>query len=174
MQVRDKTATDAAFVRLAQSVREVLRPTGVPMLLDDRVHLVACTGAEGVHVGQSDTVPTAARQLLGPSAVIGLSTHTVAEVEAANALPDGTLDYLGMGPVWATPTKKAHATPIGPDGLAAMRAASHLPAVAIGSVTAQSLADLRPSGVEGVAVVRALCAAEDVAGAARALRGAWA
>lgn len=169
VQLRDKTLDDDSLVALGRELRQVLAGTGVPLLVDDRVHLVEPIGADGVHIGQTDMDPVEARRILGEGALIGLSTHSVGQVRAASALPVGTVDYLGMGPVWATATKAGHAPPIGPDGLTAMRAASWLPAVAIGSVKEHNLAELAGSGVDGVAVVSALCAADDPAAATRGL-----
>ncbi|WP_462418984.1 thiamine phosphate synthase [Kytococcus sp. Marseille-QA3725] len=173
VQLRDKELDDEAFVHLGLEVREALAGTGVPLLLDDRVHLVHRVGADGVHIGQEDMPPVMARRELGPNALIGLSTHSVEEVRAANELPEGTLDYIGIGPVWPTPTKAAHAPAIGPEGARAMRAASRHPGVAIGGISLDSLAELRDTGAEGIAVVRALCTAPDVRVATSAFREAW-
>lgn len=174
VQLREKAASDEEVVALGRQLVEVLAGTGVPLLIDDRVHLVHPIGADGVHIGQEDTPPTAARAALGPEAIIGLSVHDAAQVDAANALPPATLDYIGLGPVWATGTKEGHAPPIGPEGLADLRRRSHHPAVAIGGVKAHTLAELAGSGVEGVAVVSAICAAADVPAATRELREALA
>lgn len=173
VQLREKRLDDAAFVRLGQEIREVLEGTGVPLLVDDRAHLVHAIGAQGVHIGQTDTPPVQTREAVGPDVLIGLSTHSVEQARAASELPPGTVDYIGIGPVWPTPTKVAHDPAIGPEGARAMRAASELPGVAIGGITPQNVGELRGCGAEGVAVVRALCAAPDVAAAAREFRGLW-
>nr|WP_275578490.1 thiamine phosphate synthase [Yimella sp. NH-Cas1] len=171
--MRDPGATDAHFVALGVAVREVLAGTGVPLIIDDRVHLVQDIGADGVHVGQRDMPPAQARQLLGPDAMVGLSVSTIEQVRTARGLGDGVLDYLGVGPVWPTATKPDHGTPIGPGGVAAVAAASPWPVVAIGGITTKRTGMLRHSGAAGVAVVSTVCAAEEPAVAAASLRAAW-
>ena len=173
VQLRDPVATDADFVALGLAVRTVLADTGVPLIVDDRVHLVEDIGADGVHVGQRDMPPGQARQLLGPDAIIGLSVGTLEQVEAARALGEGGVDYLGVGPVWPTATKPDHDRPIGPEGVAAVAAASPWPVVAIGGISRDRAGALRHGGAAGVAVVSAVCAARDPAAAAVGLRAAW-
>lgn len=173
VQLRDPDATDADFVALGREAADALRGTGVPLLLNDRVHLVEAVGAQGAHVGQSDLDPVEARAILGGTAYLGLTCSTLEEVEAAHALPPGTVDHLGLSPVWATSTKPDHGTPLGPDGLARLAAASTLPTVAIGGIHASVVAEVRAAGVDGVAVVSAVCAADDPEAAARELRAAW-
>ncbi|GAA5162373.1 thiamine phosphate synthase [Ornithinimicrobium tianjinense] len=173
VQLRDHDASDREFVALGRLALAALRGTGVPLILNDRVRLVEEVGAQGAHVGQSDLDPVRAREMLGHTAYLGLSCHTQDQVTAACALPTGTVDYLGLGPVWATSTKADHAAPLGPDGLASLARASTLPAVAIGGVDASRLASVRAPGVAGVAVVSAVCRAEDPALAARELRAGW-
>lgn len=173
VQLRDPGATDADFVALGVAVRQVLAGTGVPLIVDDRVHLVEDIGADGVHVGQRDMPPSQARQLLGPDAIVGLSVSTIEQVRAARRLGDDVLDYLGVGPVWPTATKPDHGAPIGPDGAAAVATASPWPVVAIGGISRDRAGALRHSGVAGVAVVSAVCAAGDPAAAAVSLRVAW-
>ncbi|EYT47798.1 thiamine phosphate synthase [Brachybacterium muris] len=173
VQLRDPGATDAHFVALGVAVREVLAGTGVPLIIDDRVHLVQDIGADGVHVGQRDMPPAQARQLLGPDAMVGLSVSTIEQVRTARGLGDGVLDYLGVGPVWPTATKPDHGTPIGPGGVAAVAAASPWPVVAIGGITTKRTGMLRHSGAADVAVVSTVCAAEEPAVAAASLRAAW-
>ncbi|WP_422117742.1 thiamine phosphate synthase [Brachybacterium sp. UNK5269] len=173
VQLRDPGTTDADFVALGLAVRQVLAGSGVPLIVDDRVHLVQDISADGVHVGQRDMSPSQARQLLGPDAIVGLSISTIEQVRAARALGDDVLDYLGVGPVWPTATKPDHGPAIGPDGVAAVAAASPWPVVAIGGITTVRAGALRHSGVAGVAVVSAVCAAEDPAAAAASLRATW-
>ena len=173
VQVRDPRCTDAEFVRIARSVIEALRGTGVPVILDDRVHLVEETGADGAHVGQSDTDPVTARHLLGPDRLLGLSCQTLAHVEAARTLPDGTIDHLGLGPVFDQTTKPDAAAASGLATLADLVAASPWPTVAIGGITLDRIATLPATGVDGAAVVSAICAAPDPRAAAAALLSRW-
>lgn len=173
VQLRDPHAGDRDVVALGRSVREVLEGTGVPLLVNDRVHLVEQIGAQGAHLGQGDTDPVLARQTLGPAAYLGLSVSTVEQVRQARRHPEGTLDYLGVGPVWATGTKPDHGEPLGPRGAQQVVAASPWPCVVIGGIGAERVADARTSGASGIAVVSAVCAADDVTAATRALRAAW-
>ena len=173
VQVRDPLASDDEFVRLGRSVAAVLAGTGVPLIVNDRVHLVAAIGADGAHIGQGDLDPVSARQLLGHHALLGLSVQTGAHVEAAAALPPGTVDHLGVGPVWWQATKPDAADPGGLQTLAAIVARSPVPCVAIGGIDAARAALVRPTGAVGVAVVSAICGQPDPAAAARRIRDAW-
>lgn len=173
VQVRDPDASGRELCALTAAVREVLAGTGVPLVVNDRVDVALAVGADGVHVGQDDLAATAVRRLLGPHALVGLSVSTSEEVAAARALPSGTVDYLGVGPVWATPTKPQAARPLDVEGTAALAAAAAgIPCVAIGGIHAHNAADARRSGVAGIAVVSGICAAADPAAAALALGGA--
>lgn len=172
VQLRDHAATDGELVRLGREVRAVLAGTGVPLLVNDRVHLVAAIGADGAHVGQQDLPAVEARRVLGPHRYLGLTVRTVAHVRAAARDLDA-VDYLGVGPVRATTSKPDHAAPIGPEGVRAVVDESPWPCVAIGGITADHLPTLRSTGVDGVAVVSAVCGTADVAGATRTLRRGW-
>lgn len=173
VQLRDPDADDAAFLAAGRSLAVVLAGTGVPLVVDDRVHLVTAIGAQGAHVGQTDLDPASARSLLGPDPLLGLSVQTPEHVRTAQNLPPGTIDYLGVGPVWPQATKLDAAAPIGVEGLARCIAAAILPAVAIGGVDASRAAAVRTAGAAGVAVVSAICGRPDPEAAARALRRAW-
>ena len=105
------TTPDHEFVRLGRAVASVLAGTGVPLIVNDRVHLVQAIGAAGAHVGQGDLDPRAARTMLGPDALLGLSVQTVQHVTAARDLGPGIIDYLGVGPVWPQATKPDAAEP---------------------------------------------------------------
>lgn len=168
VQLREKSCDAREFVALARRVRELLAPQGVPLLINDRVDVALAAGADGVHVGQSDIHPLDVRRMLGDDAIIGLSVETMEHVREAATLK---VDYLGVGPVFPTATKPDHSEPWGIDGLRAVRAASALPMVAIGSVQAGNAVEIMSTGVEGVAVVSAICSAESPERAARLLRG---
>lgn len=173
VQLRDDHASDDELVRLGHEILVALHGTGVPLIVNDRVHLVEAIGAQGAHVGQSDLGIAAARALLGPAPYLGLSVQTLDHVAAARGPEDGTLDYLGVGPVWETTTKLDAFAPGGLERLRQITAASPWPCVAIGGVTRQRLADVRRSGAAGAAVVSAICGQPDVAAATRALCDSW-
>ncbi len=171
VQLRDKDASARSLCRLATALLRVLEGTDVPLVVNDRLDVALASGAEGVHLGQNDLAAEDARRLAGPGFVIGLSVSTHEEMTAANALPEGTVDYLGLSPVFATPTKTDTKDALGLDGVAALRRRTDLPCVAIGGIHAGNAAAVRGTGVEGVAVVSAICAAADPAAAAAALEG---
>lgn len=170
VQVREPEATTRELCELAEAVRDALAGTGVPLMVNDRLDVALAVGAQGVHLGQSDLPATQARRIGGPDLLIGLSVSRAEETVEAEALPPGTVDYLGLGPVNATPTKPLAAPPLGLDGIARVRANTSLPCVAIGGVGAANAADVRATGVAGIAVVSAICAAPDPEAAAAALR----
>ena len=174
VQLRDPDATDDDLVVLGRQLVAALRGSGVPVLVDDRVHLVEAIGAAGAHVGQGDLDVPSARRMLGPEAYLGLSVQTEQQLRAAEGHGVGAVDYLGVGPVWATATKADAATPGGPERLARIVSASPWPCVAIGGIGADRLPALRRTGVTGVAVVSAICGQPDIAAATGALRAAWA
>lgn len=174
VQVRDPDAADEEFVRIGRAVAAVLAGTGVPLIVNDRVHLVARIGADGAHVGQGDLDPVAARRILGPDKLLGLSVQTLAHAEAAAALPAECVDHLGVGPVWWQATKPDAADPGGLSALSAIVRRSPVPCVAIGGIDAERAAHVRATGAAGVAVVSAICGQPDPAAAARRIRDSWA
>lgn len=169
VQLRDPDATARDLVDVGQRLRAALAGTGVPVLVDDRADIAFAIGADGVHVGQDDLPATAARALLGRSVYIGLSVRTAEQAAAAARLPAHTVDYLGIGPVFAQTTKPGAGAAIGLDALAGVVAATTLPTVAIGGITADNAAAVRAAGVSGIAVVSAICGQPDPAAATRAL-----
>lgn len=176
VQLRDDEATDDELVSLGRAVMAVLRGTGVALIVNNRVHLVDAMNAQGGHIGQSDLAALGigqARALLGPAAYLGLSVQNLEHVAAAREHAVGTLDYLGVGPVWGTATKLDAGAPGGLEKLHRVRSASPWPCVAIGGVTLERLAQVRRSGAAGAAVVSAICGQPDVGSATRGLRDAW-
>lgn len=161
VQVREPQATTRELCELAAAVHQALAGTAVPLIVDDRVDVALATGAEGVHLGQSDLPAAAARRIGGAGLLIGLSVSTLAQVAEADRLPSGTVDYLGIGPVFATPTKPLAAPPLGLALTAGIRRATALPCVAIGGIGTGNAAQVRATGVDGIAVVSAVCAAPD-------------
>jgi thiamine-phosphate pyrophosphorylase len=149
------------------AIHALCRRYDVPLIINDNVLLTKAVGAEGVHLGQDDDTPQAARQILGPHAIIGLSVSTLEEL--ARSRLQGC-DYIGSGPVFVTRTK-ADAKPVrGLDGLASMvRAAAPLPVVAIGGITAANAAGCFARGAAGVAVISTVSRAPEPQTAARAM-----
>ena len=169
VQLREKNCATREFVELGRDLKTLLAPLGVPLIVNDRVDVALAIGADGVHLGQSDMDYDTARRLLGPEAVIGLSVETMHQAEQAENL---TVDYLGVGPVFATATKPDAAAPWGLESLAALRKTSKHVLVAIGGIDVANTPGVIEAGADGVAVVSALCAAADVELAARRFRDA--
>ncbi|MGY1696858.1 MULTISPECIES: thiamine phosphate synthase [unclassified Geodermatophilus] len=173
VQVRDKTASCRQLYALTLSVKEVLAGTGVALFVNDDVDVALQAGADGVHVGQDDAPAGEVRARIGPDRLLGLSAGSDDELAVALALPPGTVDVVGIGPVWTTPTKPDAGTGLGPEGVAALAAeaaAAGLRSVAIGGISSDRAALV--TGVDGICVVSAICAAPDPTAAARALREA--
>ncbi len=167
LRIKDP-ADDVALLREAAVVREVCARAGVLFVLNDRPDLVAAAGADGVHVGQDDMAVADVRALVGPDVLIGLSTHSPAQVDAAHRAAGG-VDYIGVGPVHATPTKPGRPA-VGLELVAHAAAHATLPFVALGGVDARTAAAVREAGGVRIAVVRAITEAQDPAAAARGLR----
>ena len=166
VQLREKHLDTRPFVERARALKALLAPLRVPLIVNDRVDVALAAGADGVHVGQSDMPPQDVRRLM-PHALIGLSVENAEQVRAALGQP---VDYLGVSPVFTTPSKHDTAPALGLGGLAALRALTDLPLIAIGGIDLDNAAQVIAAGADGLAVVRALCAAPDPAQAARTLR----
>ena len=176
VQVRDKTASRRELLELTRAVQGALadRPD-VALWVNDAVDVALLADADGVHVGQDDLPPAEVRALLGPDRLLGFSVSSVAELDVARALPTGTVDLVGIGPVWTTPTKPDAGSALGPDGVRALADAARaagFATVAIGGIDATRAAEVAATGVDGVCVVSAVCTAPDPEAAARALRSA--
>lgn len=156
IQLRDKEADERALVGAAAHFREAADRHRAIFILNDRPELAAEVGADGVHLGQDDPSIAAAREAVGPDAVVGLSTHRIDQLEAAHS-PDPALrpDYLSVGPVWETPTKPGRPA-AGLDYLRAAAERSRIPCFAIGSIDPGNLDQVLDAGAERVVVVRAI------------------
>lgn len=167
VQLRDKHASDEHMIAQAKRLKALLAGTGVPLIINDRLQVALESQADGLHVGQSDAAVQEARRLLGEQAIIGLSINTHAQLQAA---PMALLDYVGIGPVFATVSKQDHAQPIGFDGLASLVKACPLPSVAIGGLKAEHAISVQQAGANGLAVISAICGQPDPCQAARAFQ----
>jgi len=158
VQLREKSCGTREFVREARAVRDILAGTGVPLIINDRVDVALAVGADGVHLGQTDMLLADARRLTGPGMLIGVSAECVEDAVRAQA---GGADYIGVSPVFATPTKTDTAPPLGLAGVAAIRAAVSLPVVGIGGIGPANAAAVIRAGCDGIAVVSAIVSAAD-------------
>lgn len=166
VQLRDKHLDARPLLARARLAAKVCADHGVPFVLNDRPDLALECGADGVHVGQDDAPASLARRILGPDAIVGLSTHAPAELDAAASEP---ADYVSVGPVSATPTKPGRAG----TGLEYLRYAARTtgrPWFVTGGVTPDTLPAMLQAGARRFVVVRFLTEADDPATAARALR----
>lgn len=165
VQLRDKEADDATFLAAARRLRETC--AAIPLILNDRAWLVADAGADGVHVGEDDAPAEEVRALLGPDALVGVSTHNRAEVEAAAARG---ASYVGLGPMFPTGTKRLTRAPQGAALVRAAANATDLPVFPIGGINAANAPQLIEAGATHLAVSSAICRAEDPRQAAATLR----
>jgi thiamine-phosphate pyrophosphorylase len=158
VQLREKDVSTRFFVEEALRIKALMTPFRIPLIINDRLDVALAAGADGIHVGQEDMPYQTARRLMGPGAIIGISVETWEDVERAEALD---CDYLGVSPVFATPTKTDTKEPWGLDGLARIRAFSRHPLVGIGGLHAGNAEAAVLAGADSVAVVSAICAAPD-------------
>ncbi|MGP8059115.1 MAG: thiamine phosphate synthase [Acidimicrobiales bacterium] len=166
VQLRDKELGARALIRRAVALRSVCADHGVPFLVNDRPDLALEAGADGVHVGQDDAPPSLARRILGPDAIVGLSTHSTDDLAAA---VDEPVDYLSAGPVEPTPTKPGRPG-TGEGYLAEASARSPFPVFVTGGVRPERVPELAAAGARHFVVVRWLTESADPEAAARALR----
>lgn len=162
IEFRDKVGDDRGRYERAVRVAEICARTGLELLVNDRADVALAVGARGVHLGQRDLPPDAARKLLGPDAVIGLSVDTADEAQAAVRL---AVDYVALGPIFATASKHDTGPVVGVERLHAVRAAldRDMPLVAIGGITPQNAAAVTTAGGDCVAVVSSILGARDPA-----------
>ncbi len=168
VQLRDKRLNDRQLLGRARQLREITRAAGVLFIMNDRADLAVVAGADGVHVGQEELSVQEARAIVGTRSIVGVSTHSLAQ--AKQAAEDGA-DYIGVGPTFASTTKRFESTQLtGLDLLSAVAAEIRVPAFAIGGVDATNLADVVAAGFSRIAVSGAIVAAADPSAAARNLR----
>ena len=159
VQLREKQLPALKFYEEAKAAADFALRSGIRLIINDRVDVALAVGASGVHLGQDDLPPEAARKLLGPDAIIGYSTHNVAQAINAATLP---IDYLAIGPIFSTTTKTDTAPVLGLDGLRAVRqSVRELPLVAIGGITATNARSVIEAGADSVAVISALLSNPD-------------
>jgi thiamine-phosphate pyrophosphorylase len=171
VQLRDKTAGDDALLAAAAIARAACDEAGALFIVNDRPDLALAAGADGVHVGQDDLPVGAAREVLGPDAIVGLSTHTPDQIDDAHGAHEEQPDYIAVGPVHATPTKPGRPA-VGLELVSyAARTAAH-PWFAIGGIDPANVAAVTDAGAARIVVVRAIAEADDPRSAASTLRAA--
>ncbi|MCX5846559.1 MAG: thiamine phosphate synthase [Deltaproteobacteria bacterium] len=158
VQLREKDVSTRFFVEEARKIKALTAQFRAPLIINDRLDVALAVKVDGVHIGQEDMPYAEARNLMGPQAIIGLSVETWDDVVQAEELD---VDYLGVSPIFETPTKTDTKGSWGLEGLARIKAYSRHPLVAIGGLNASNAADAVMAGADGIAVVSAICAAPD-------------
>jgi len=165
VQIREKGMTTRQLADLTMRVKPIANAAGVPIVVNDSVHVAMEVGADGAHVGQNDMPAWQARAILGPDRILGVSVYSIEEALAAEPFAD----YLGIGPVGFTRTKIDALPPMGLDQMALIAQAVTIPVVAIGGIVHENAAQLVHAGLDGVAVISAIVDQPDVAAATRSL-----
>ena len=164
VQLREKDVSTRFFVEEAIRIKKMLEQYRVPLIINDRVDVALACGAEGVHIGQEDMPYEIVRKLMGQKAIIGLSVETWEDVKASQKMD---VNYIGVSPVFSTPTKTDTKGAWGLEGLAKIKAFSRHPLVAIGGINESNVREVVKAGADCIAVVSAICAARDPERAAR-------
>lgn len=152
VQLREKVLSPLEFYGEAEAALRVARELGVKIIINDRVDIALALQADGVHLGQDDLGPEVARRLLGAAAIIGYSTHSLKQAQLAAQMP---IDYIAIGPIFATSTKQASDPTVGLEGLRlARQAVGSIPLVAIGGITRETSQDVISAGADAIALIR--------------------
>lgn len=167
VQLRSKTISDEEFSRLAQKMKSITDTRRIPLIINDRIEVAKAIGACGLHLGPADLNPRRARDILGEGITLGFSVPSLPGTEIATTLP---VDYWGVGPVFPTETKGDAAPPMGLSGLRQVCEVSNRPVVAIGGIGVDNVGPVLKAGASGVAVLSAICGAQDPEAASRNLK----
>ena len=170
IQYREKDKKAGAMLEDCLAIRDMTRRAGATFIVNDHVDLAILADADGVHLGQEDLPPHAVRRLLGPEKIIGLSTHGPSQARAAQS--SGAVDYIGVGPIFATATKKDVCEPVGLEYLRYVMEKIELPFVAIGGIKEHNVAQVRECGARTICMVTEIVGAEDIPARVRSLLAA--
>ena len=164
IQLRERDLSTGELLPLVREIQSIMMPYAVPLIINDRVDLAMALGLDGVHL-RADSLPShSVRQLIGPRGLIGVSTHSVEDVCHAS---QGCADYVVLGPIFDTPSKRSFGPPLGLDVLADACRHTPIPIFAIGGITCERVREVRQAGAHGVAVIGALLARDDIGAAVR-------
>ncbi|MCX5783486.1 MAG: thiamine phosphate synthase [Elusimicrobia bacterium] len=158
VQLREKNMPACKLIELGARLKKILKPLGVPLIINDRADVALACGADGVHLGQSDISPKIARKILGKKAIIGLSVENISQARRA-AKED--IDYIAASPVFPTETKTGFSRCWGLKGIKRLKSLVNRPVVAIGGINASNAGAVISAGADGVAVVSAICSAKN-------------
>ena len=167
VQLREKEATTKEFYQEGVKIKGYLKAGNIPLIINDRIDITLALDADGVHLGQEDMPIDVARKILGPEKIIGASVFTPEEAKIAEALG---ADYLGLSPIFITQTKPELIQHLGTEGIPLLKEAVQIPVVGIGSINLGNAYEAVKAGLDGVAVVSAICSQEDPRAAAEAIR----
>jgi thiamine-phosphate pyrophosphorylase len=167
VQLREKHCSTREFIDQARALQPLLKDQRIPLIINDRLDVALAVGADGIHLGQQDMALADARKIVGQTMVIGISAESVAD--AIRAEQQGA-DYIGVSPVFATPTKTDTAEALGLEGIQKIRRAVAIPIVGIGGVNQRSAAAVLGAGADGIAVVSAIVSADNPKQAAADLK----
>ncbi len=166
VQLRAKNLETHDFLEIALKAARLLRPQHIPFIINDRIDIAVASQADGVHLGQEDLALPYARKIVGREFLVGISVNTVEEALDAEK---GGADYIGVGPVFLSPSKKDLKPVLGLSGLQAIREKVRIPVLAIGGINAANAGEVMASGADGVAVISAVLGARDVGKATKEL-----
>ena len=169
VQLREKDCSSKDFYELALRVKKITDEHNIPLIINDRVDIALAVDAAGVHIGQSDLPAYVIRKIIGEDKIVGVSAAKLAEAKQAEA--DGA-DYLGVGAMYATNTK-TDARPVTLEELKEIKNSVHIPIVAIGGINMNTIPEIKTCGIDGIAVISAIVAQEDVTQAARDILDAY-
>ena len=168
IQYREKDKKAAEMYKECLELREMTRKAGATLIINDHIDLAIAVDADGVHIGQDDLPPSVVRKLIGEEMIIGLSTHTPQEAKAA--VECGLVDYIGVGPIFSTKTKKDVCAPV---GFAYLDYVAHhipLPFVAIGGIKEHNIVEVRARGARVIALVTEIVGADNIPAKVRSIR----
>jgi thiamine-phosphate pyrophosphorylase len=168
VQLRAKELSSAEFFTLAKEARQLTREAGATFIVNDRADIAVASGADGVHLGQDDLPLQAARRILGPDKVIGISTHDLDQARSAEL---NGADYIGFGPIFGSTTKDTGYSPRGLEMLREIRAAVKLPIVAIGGINEQNVAEVWKAGADAAAIIGDIMSADDMGSKVQSIVG---
>lgn len=167
VQLREKNISTIEFYNIACSLKELLAPHNIPLIINDRLDIAIASNADGIHIGQSDMPYEVVRKILGKDKIIGLSVETIDQAREANKLD---VDYIGLSPVFSTNTKTDINTPLELEGIKEIASFTKHKTVAIGGINKSNTGDIIKNGADGIAVVSAIVSNEDPRNAATELK----
>lgn len=170
LQLREKDVCSSDFYNIAVELKKLANSYQVPLIINDRLDIALAVDADGLHIGQEDMPLAVARKILGPGKILGYSVSN--QAEAVYGEKYGA-DYLGAGPVYYTGSKVVAIEPIGTEGIKRIKESVSIPVVGIGGIGMSNIVEMKESGIDGISVISAILARDDIKAAARELKNGW-